>query len=537
MNSLKRLNGGAARTALTAAAVCLFMLCFAPGESRAASKKWFVSDAAGTTSADFLNLPIGARASAMGGAYTAISEEASAIYWNPAGLVQIPSLSTIFMRGQYVQGVSYQYAAYAHRLSYNSVLASSIFLTDIGAINYTDINGATKGTFTPRDQVYTLSYSLAILEFSDKDMDVSIGVSAKYIKSQIMNSAHAYAGDLGIMTYNFTNIPYRLGVTMTNLGSGMRYYKESSPLPLTVKLAGAVNPFKNMMFSMDVVLPKQNKPNFLFGSEISMEPNELTRLSLRAGLNAQRLKDGLNGFTIGGGATLKIFSIDYAFVPMGDLGPTHNISLTFDFPYRNSIFQRRDRSIFTNMKGVSAKDPKAQLFDYETKKSDAEEKKFSVTLGGGVAAGGDYGEGEGGAIGLGYSFSKHFELQVEHMLVSPAQYSGKTNRFYMVNLKVDHHFKQAYKDRERLIAPYLIGGIGKVVGYKNNASREFDPEYSPDKSSERSYKIGIGVYTDKAPLFNWLGEAIFGRLDIPFYGEFAYQNGSILAFLGLNLKY
>lgn len=353
MNALKYIRGNAGAAASTAACA-LALLCLIPGKSGAAEKnRFFSATAAGTTGADFLNLPIGARAAAMGGAYSAISDEASAVYWNPAGLVQIPKLSAVFMRSQYVADISYQYAAYAHRLSYNSVIAGSVFLTDIGAIDQMDMDGNNLGTFSPRDQVYTLSYSLAILEFSNKDMDVSMGVSLKYIRSTIVESAQAYAGDLGIMTYNFTNIPYRLGVTMTNLGSGLRYDVDSSPLPLTFKMAGAVNPFRNILFSMDMVLPKGNRPNFLFGTELSTEPNELTRLSARAGLNAQHIRDGLSAFTVGAGATLHFFTLDYAFVPMGELGSMHKISITFDFPFRSPVFNRRDRSIFTKMKNIT----------------------------------------------------------------------------------------------------------------------------------------------------------------------------------------
>ncbi len=342
--------------AAAATACLLALLCpFAREAGAAERNRYFSAKAAGTTSADFLNLPAGARASGMGGAYSAISEEASAVYWNPAGLVQIPKLSAVFMRTQYVADISYQYAAYAHRLSYDSVLAGSVLMTDIGSIDRTDIDGNSLGAFSPRDQVVTLSYSKAILEFSDKDMDVSMGVSAKYIKSTIVDSAKSYSGDLGIMTYNFTNIPYRLGVTMMNLGSGLRYDVESSPLPLTFKLAGAVNPFRSMLISMDMVLPKQNRPNFLFGLELSKEPNELTRLCARGGFNAQRIRDGLSAFSAGVGATLHFFTLDYAFVPMGELGTTHKISITFDFPFRSPIFSRRDRSIFTKMKNISFK--------------------------------------------------------------------------------------------------------------------------------------------------------------------------------------
>jgi len=339
---------------LASAAASAALLCARP-VSALEDPRYFSSKAAGTTAADFLNLPVGARAAGMGGAYSAVSDDASAVYWNPAGLVQIPKLSAIFMRAQYFEDISYQYAAYAQRLGYDSVLAGSVMLTDIGSITNTDVSGNTLGAFTPRDQVFTLSYSKAILEFSDKDMDVSMGVSAKYIKSTIVDSAHAYAGDIGLMTYNFADIPYRLSVTATNMGGGLKYDTESNPLPLTFKMGASVNPFKNMLLSTDVVFPKQNKPNVLLGAELATQPNELTRLCLRAGLNMQQMRDGISGFSMGLGATLHFFSLDYAMTPMGELGATHRISLTFDFPFRSPVFQRRDRTIFTKMKGISFK--------------------------------------------------------------------------------------------------------------------------------------------------------------------------------------
>ena len=40
----------------------------------------------------------GARAMAMGGAYTAVANDFSAIYWNPAGLASIPG-GSIFVEG------------------------------------------------------------------------------------------------------------------------------------------------------------------------------------------------------------------------------------------------------------------------------------------------------------------------------------------------------------------------------------------------------------------------------------------------------
>ena len=43
----------------------------------------------GTTAANYLKIGVGARATAMGGAFTAIADDATALYWNPAGLSQI----------------------------------------------------------------------------------------------------------------------------------------------------------------------------------------------------------------------------------------------------------------------------------------------------------------------------------------------------------------------------------------------------------------------------------------------------------------
>lgn len=316
---------------------------------------YFSRDAVGTTGADFLNLPVGARAVGLGGAYSAIAEDASAIYWNPAGLVQIPKLSAMFMRTEYVDDISYQYAAYAQRLTYDSVLGLSLMMTDIGTIEGYDKSKKPTGSFNPQDQVFTLSYSKAILEFSNKDLDVSMGINVKYIKSEIKDTAKTFAGDFGIMTFNFGDIPYRIGVAVSNIGSGLKYDQKRDPLPFNARFGGSINPFENILIAADVIVPKGNQTNVQAGVEAYITPNELTRLAARVGVDMQQMKDGFSGISMGVGATLQFFTLDYAFVPMGELGNTHRVSLSFDFPFRSPIFQRRDRSVFTDIKGLSFK--------------------------------------------------------------------------------------------------------------------------------------------------------------------------------------
>lgn len=311
------------------------------------SAKAFTKKSVGTIGSDFLNLGVGARALGMAGAYSSIAEGASAVYWNPAGLVQISKLSASFMRADYVADINYQYAAYAHRLGPASVVAGSVLMTDIGRIDRTDMDNTKLGTFSPKDEAYTISYSRAILELSDRERDVSMGVSAKYIKSRIVNSATGAGIDLGVMTYYFTTIPYRISAVLQNLGQGLKFDTHRESLPFTFRFGGSLSPFRNLLLATDVVLPKGNSPHMLFGAELTTDPSERSRISARLGCNTGRISGGAGGITLGMGIGLHFFTIDYAFIPMGELGSTHRISLTFDFPYRNPVFQRRDRSIFT----------------------------------------------------------------------------------------------------------------------------------------------------------------------------------------------
>ena len=55
----------------------------------------------GTTSANFLEIDVGCRATSMGGAYVSLCEDPSAIFWNPSGLTHIERTETLFMYQPY----------------------------------------------------------------------------------------------------------------------------------------------------------------------------------------------------------------------------------------------------------------------------------------------------------------------------------------------------------------------------------------------------------------------------------------------------
>ena len=87
-----------------------FALCLMSGHIFAGS---FSSSAQGTTAAEFLQLGVGGRAMGLSGAYTAVADDAGALYWNPAGLAGVEKRAATFMHAAYLQSSFYDYAAYA----------------------------------------------------------------------------------------------------------------------------------------------------------------------------------------------------------------------------------------------------------------------------------------------------------------------------------------------------------------------------------------------------------------------------------------
>src|SRR5580704_17462652 len=94
-------------------ALIAYFLCIFASQGSASN---FSSSANGTTAAEFLQLGVGARALTMGQAYTAVADDATAVYWNPAGMTQIENRSATVMHTAYIASSFFDYGAYAQKL-------------------------------------------------------------------------------------------------------------------------------------------------------------------------------------------------------------------------------------------------------------------------------------------------------------------------------------------------------------------------------------------------------------------------------------
>lgn len=296
--------------------------------------------AVGTSGAEFLLLDTSARGIAMGGAYSVATNDASSLYWNPAGLSQVPRFSATFLHSQYVAGVTYDAASVAKRVNDSSVMAFGVRYLDAGAITRTDINGLTRGEFQPRSYLAELGWGQSIYDLSDSEVDVAMGVTVKYLHVDLLEHANAYGGDFGVHSRFYgTSQTYDISMAIQNLGVGPRFDKVRDTLPTRLRFGGGVRPIKPLLLTIEAIAPINNLPHGAAGMEYTVDIQKNLQGAVRAGLNSLTYDSlGMTSMlNFGFGLKLSDLSFDYAFSPTGDLGAQiHRVSVSFNLPAKIS---------------------------------------------------------------------------------------------------------------------------------------------------------------------------------------------------------
>jgi len=280
----------------------------------------------GTSSAAFLKLGAGARPAAMGDAYVSVVDDSTAIYWNPAGLAQIDAKggSATLMHAVWFDDIFYDWASYALPIEHLGVIGIGVQYLSYGTIQQTDYTSYNIGTFSPNDLCVSVGYARSI-------NGLNIGGNLKYISSTIVNTATAYAADFGVMK-KFMNNQLSLAFAVQNMGTPLTYVSDKEPLPFNVKAGGSFKIESNWVIAADANVPIDGPLYYALGTEYVQKLGGKLEVSVRGGYNTINIQTGgLNGMTVGLGIKYLDYSIDYAFVPYGDLGNTSKISLSIAF--------------------------------------------------------------------------------------------------------------------------------------------------------------------------------------------------------------
>lgn len=276
--------------------------------------------AAGTTGATFLNVNVSAKEEAMGGAYSAVADDASAVTINPAGMVQVKGNQVALMHNQYFSDINQEYISYVQSSGAKAYGANLIYM-DYGSQTSTTASNTVTGFFTPKSFALSVAYAAQASEV------LSYGVALKYVKTEIASySGSTIALDAGLL-YKPLNSPFSGAVVISNLGAGLELYQNSDPLPLKLKLGGAYQ-FQEMplLATADLYLIRDEDAEYHVGLQYTIAEMVPVRLGY-----TNQTKDINKGYTFGIGLIQPEFSLDYAYIPTDNLDDSHRLSVLFNF--------------------------------------------------------------------------------------------------------------------------------------------------------------------------------------------------------------
>lgn len=307
----------------------------------------------GTAGAQFLQLPIGARAESMGGAIIALTDDPSSIFWNPAGLVKINNFGAHFSYMNWFDLFDFNAASLVYNSGDAGTFGASMIVFSTNKMEITtekEPNG-TGRYFDAVDISLGLSYSKYLTD------RFNVGITVKYVNQRIWNEdASGLAFDIGTQyKLDFQNLT--IAMAMTNFGADMRFdgpdldfiYRkdnnfplsrlipsrlitEDFPLPLNFQVGIGFDivefEFVKIIGAIDVTHPNDNKERAHVGTELSF----FDRFFIRGGY---KYNYDDQDFTFGAGANVifgsNSINFDYSYSLFNILPNVHRFSLNIYF--------------------------------------------------------------------------------------------------------------------------------------------------------------------------------------------------------------
>ncbi len=273
-----------------------------------------------STGLAFLKLGVGGRAIGMGEAYSALSNDASGVYYNPAGISFSTGDEVTLMHKQWVFGTTTEFlgsTVHAQDFTFGFGLNS----TNVDDIEIRQQPGPAIGTFGLHDLAVSTTASWRI------DTSLSIGATGKFLYEKIyVDESDGEAFDVGAR-YQY-NPNFAFAAVLTNIGSMSTLLNEPIALPAGVRWGASFQSSLADNFALtlagDVLKTfKDNGTRIDLGGEIAYNSFLAFRTGYQFGYDAK-------GFSAGFGLRYGLVQLDYAFVPFLDqLGDTHTFALTF----------------------------------------------------------------------------------------------------------------------------------------------------------------------------------------------------------------
>lgn len=302
---------------------------------------------AGAAGMQVLKTDISPRAMGMGGAFTAIADDAFAMNYNPAGLGQlyVPEGSALYLSGFEDSRLNnFNFAMPLPMPGFSGVgrpaAGLSFMMADAGDFTYRIINP--NGSITTRsydaqsDMALSLGYGEKV--FSDEmsfegyktKVDQYLGFNAKYLRSTMLGTyeANSMAVDAGWLAMA-PRLGLSAGASLSNLGPGLKYVSATTKLPSILRLGLSYQRptvmDQSLMLAVDgIIYTAESLKSYRFGMEYHFEKIFNLRLGYRAG-------EDNNGLTMGLGIRYENMAMDLAFGSGAEVYNTTQLAFTYKF--------------------------------------------------------------------------------------------------------------------------------------------------------------------------------------------------------------
>jgi hypothetical protein len=292
----------------------------------------------GTAGAQFLKIGAGARAVGMGEAFVAVSDDASSIWWNPAGVARITANGQSFLtlnHSTWPADISHEFMGYA--FTYHGLPGSYAFSSTVLQMDPIPV----RTEYSPQgtgENFDAGSFNLAATWAKNLIDRFAFGLTAKYIHMGLEQAnADGFVVDFGTLYFtDFKTI--RVGMNIQSLGPSMTFLEESFPMPTMFKVGTAMDVYQgknhNVLAAFEFDHPADNAERASVGGEYTLkafEPN--VKLQMRAGYRFNRDEErGTAGFGVefptGSASWMRV---DYAWSQMNFLDDTHKFSAELRF--------------------------------------------------------------------------------------------------------------------------------------------------------------------------------------------------------------
>jgi len=306
----------------------------------------------GSTGGVALKIPVGARPTAMGGAFTGLADDGNALFANPAGLATLSSPELLLAHTMYLAEINYEVLGYIQPLQPLGTLGLGVNMMNYGNLDRSleradGMFGGLAGATSPQDLFVTAGWGSAMPSFFGLDRFRG-GASLKLTFQQLTGGTVAGAGGTVGALWDTPAEGLRLGTVVDNVGGVAALGRM---LPVTwiagASLSARMGPDFTAVYAADTRLAIDTTAVISGGAEITAFNVLILRGGWRGG-------GELGGPSFGAGVrtplswfrTKFMLKLDYAVASAGELGRSQRFQLTAMFGSFGSVIQggsiRRD---------------------------------------------------------------------------------------------------------------------------------------------------------------------------------------------------